>query len=146
MTSMHEFIIVYNAMKLFELSSGCKMNRDTNAGKYKFLPLGRWRGTLRQEDLSCNFFSISDHLDMLGGTLMATYTATRKSNGDELQERIKNVVGPWKAVKFMTLTMRSHSLNCYALRKLWHRCASMDLRVGDVQAINTQARSWLYAD
>ena len=99
-----------------------------------------------QEDLPCNFFSLSDHLDMLGVTLKATYMSTRKVNGDELQDRMKKVVGPWRAGKFMDLTMRSHSLNCYAFSKLWHRCTSMDLRVGDIVAINKQAKAWLYAD
>ena len=122
------------------------MHRDPTAGKCKFLALGRWRGTLMQEDLPCNFFSLSDHLDMLGVTLKATYMSTRKANGDELQEKIKNVVGPWRAGKFMNLTMRPHSLNCYAFSKLWHRCTSMDLRAGDIVAINKQAKAWLYAD
>ena len=89
---MQEFILVDQAMTIFEKSSGCKLHRDPKAGKCKFLPLGRWRGTLTQEDLPCNFFSLSDHLDMLGVTLMATYTATRKANGDDLQEKIKNLV------------------------------------------------------
>ena len=93
---MEEFILVDRAMRLFELSSGCKMHRDPTAGKCKFLALGRWKGTLTQDDLPCNFFSLSDHLDMLGVTLMATHTATRKANGNELQERIKNVIGPWR--------------------------------------------------
>ena len=84
---MEEFTLVDKAMKLFEHSSGCKMHRDPTAGKCKFLALGRWKGTLTQEDLPCNFFSLSDHLDMLGVTLMATHTATRKANGDELQEQ-----------------------------------------------------------
>ena len=108
---MQEFLLVDKAMSLFEMSSGCKMHRDPTSGKCKFLALGRWRGTLNQEDLTCNFFSLSDHLDMLGVTLKATYTATRKVNGDELQEKIKNVVGPWRFGKFMPLTMRPHSLN-----------------------------------
>ena len=43
-------------------------------------------------------------------------------------------------------TMRSHSLNCYAFSKLWHRCNTIDLRVGDIKAVNKQAKSWLYAD
>jgi hypothetical protein len=64
------------------------------------------------KDLPYNFFSLSDHIDMLGDTLMATHTATRKANGDELQEKIKNVVGTWKAGRFMPLTMRTYSLNC----------------------------------
>ena len=143
---MQEFLLVDKAMSLFEMSSGCKMHRDPTSGKCKFLALGRWRGTLNQEDLPCNFFSLSDHLDMLGVTLKATYIATRKVNGDELQERIKNVVGPWRSGKFMPLTMRPHSLNCYAFSKLWHKCTTTDLRVGDIMAINKQAKSWLYAD
>ena len=145
-TSMQEFITVDSAMSLFEKSSGCKMHRDPNAGKCKFLALGRWKGTLSQEDLPCNFFSLSDHLDMLGVTLKATYMGTRKTNGDELQEKMKNVVGPWRAGKFMPLSMRPHSLNCYAFSKLWHRSTCIDLRVGDIKAINKQAKAWLYAD
>ena len=145
-TTMAEFLLVDRAMNLFEKSSGCKMHRDPEAGKCKFLALGRWRGTLTQEDLPCNFFSLSDHLDMLGVTLKATFTATRKANGDELQDKIKKVVGPWRAGKFMPLTMRPFSLNTYAFPKLWHRCNTIDLRVGDVSAINKQAKAWLYAD
>ena len=122
------------------------MHRDPASGKCKFLALGRWKGTLNQEDLPCNFFSLSDHLDMLGVTLKATYTATRKVNGDELQQKIKDVVGPWRAGKFMPLSMRPHSMNCYGFSKLWHKCSTIDLRVGDINAINKQAKSWLYAD
>ena len=145
-TSMQEFTLVDQAMTIFEKSSGCKLHRDPKAGKCKFLPLGRWRGTLTQEDLPCNFFSLSDHLDMLGVTLMATYTATRKANGDDLQEKIKNLVGSWKSGKFMPLTMRPHSLNCYAYSKLWHKCFTMDLRAADLSLIMKQFKSWLYAD
>ena len=133
-------------MRLFKLSSGCKMHRDPTAGKCKFLAMGRWKGTLTQEDLPCNFFSLSDHLDMLGVTLMATHTATRKANGDELQERIKNVIGPWRAGRFMPLTMRPYSINCYAFSKLWHKCCTIDLMVMDIKAINKQVKGWLYAD
>ena len=145
-TSMQEFVLVDKAMRIFEKSSGCKMHRDPTTDKCKFLPLGRWRGTLTQEDLPCNFFSLSDHLDMLGVTLKATYSATRKVNGDELQDRMKSVIGPWKAGKFMPLIMRPYSLNCFAFCKLWHRCSTMDLRMGDITAITKLAKSWLYAD
>ena len=83
---------------------------------------------------------------MLGVTLKATHTSTRKANGDDLQDKIKNVVGPWKAGKHMPLTMRPFSLNSYAFPKLWHRCNTIDLRVGDITTINKHAKSWLYAD
>ena len=82
---MQEFITVDNAMSQFEKSSGCKMHRDPNGGKCK--ALGRCRGTLQQEELPCNFFYLSDHLDMLGDML------TRKVNGDDLKEKVKNMVG-----------------------------------------------------
>ena len=62
---MNKFILVDQAMRIFENSSGCMMLRDHTSGKCKFLPLGRYKGTLTQEDLPCNFFSLSDHLDML---------------------------------------------------------------------------------
>jgi hypothetical protein len=143
---MEEFILVDKAMQLFEHSSGYKMHRDPTSGKCKFLALGKWKGTLTQEDLPCNFFSLSDHLDMLGVTLMATHTATRIANGDELQERIKNVIGPWRAGRFMPLTMRPHSINCYAFSKLRQKCCTIDLRVMDIKTINKQAKGWLYAD
>ena len=55
-TTMAEFLLVDKAMMLFERSSGCKMHRDPEAGKCKFLALGRWKGTLTQEDLPCHFF------------------------------------------------------------------------------------------
>ena len=48
--------------------------------------------------------------------------------------------------RFMTLTMRPHSLNCYAFSKLWHKCCTIDLRVMDIKTINKQAKGWLYAD
>jgi hypothetical protein len=145
-TTMDEFILVDHGMTMFERSSGCRMHRDPTSGKCKFLPLGRWKGTLTQEDLPCNFFTLSDHLDMLGVILKSTYTATRKANGDEIQERIRNIVGPWRAGRFMPLTMRPHSLNTYALSAMWHKCNVLDLRVGDITAINKSCKSWLYAD
>ena len=37
--------------------------------------------------------------------------STRKANGDELVERIRKVVGPWKVGRHMALTMRPHLMN-----------------------------------
>ena len=91
---MNKFILVDQAMRIFENSSGCRMHRDPTSGKCKFLHLGRWKGTLTKEDLPCNFFSLSEHLDMLGVTLKATYTATGKTNGYELPSRIQKCDRP----------------------------------------------------
>ena len=117
-TSMQEFSLVDQGSALFEAASGCILNRDPTSGKVKFLPLGRWRGTLSREDIPVKYIVISEHLDMVGVKLKASYLHTRKTNCDELQERVKNVIGPWKGGKFMPLSQRSHSLNTYCLSKV----------------------------
>ena len=90
--------------------------------------------------------TLSDHLDMVGVTLMATWTQTRKVNGDVLQLRMKNTVRPWKAGKFLPLTQRSWSLNCYALSKVWFKSRCVDIRVCDTNAITSSCKSWLFQD
>ena len=64
-TSMAEFTLVDQGSSLFEKASGCILHRDPASGKVKFLPLGRWKGTLTKEDLPVNYIAISDHLDMV---------------------------------------------------------------------------------
>ena len=145
-TSMQEFILVDSASALFERSSGCRLHRNPTSGKCKFLPLGRWRGTLAQEDIPLPYMVLSDHLDMVGVELKATITQTRKVNGDILQERIKNTIGPWQAGRFMPLTQRPWSINSYALSKVWYKCNSIDLRTMDINTITSKVKSWLYAD
>ena len=142
-TTMEEFSIVDHSLALFEKASGCKLHRDPLNKKCKFLPLGRWRNTLQQTDIPCNYMTLSDHLDMVGVTLMASWVKTRKANGDALQLNIKNTVNPWKAGKFLPVTQRGWSLNCYALSKVWFKAKSVDLRVCD---ITSSCKSWLYQD
>ena len=141
-----EFLLVDRAATMFEGASGCKLHRDPAAGKCKFLPLGRWKGTLQQEDIPCNYMVLSDQLDMVGVILKATHTQTSKANGDELQSRVKNTIGPWQTGKFMPLTQRPWSVNCYALSKVWFRSYCIDLRLLDFSSINSKIKSWLYAD
>ena len=143
---MNEFTIVDKGSSLFEAASGCILHRDPTTGRVKFIPLGRWRGTLQQEDLPVNYVAISEHLDMVGVQLKATFTQTRKMNGDALQDKVSKVVGPWKGGKFMSLTMRPFSLNTYCCSKLWFRCGSLELRVGDIKKITSVMKSWLFAD
>ena len=110
--------------------------------------VGKWRSKLKQEDLpsSCNYMIISDHLDMVGVELQSTWTQTRKANGDIMQKRVSNTINPWKAGKFMPVTMRPWSINSFALSKVWFRCHSVNLRASDVTAITSCVKSWLYAD
>ena len=145
-TTMEEFTLVDKALSLFENASGCKVHRDPNNMKCKFLPLGRWRNTLQQSDIPCDYMTLSDHLDMVGVTLMASWTKTRKVNGDALQKRVENTIRPWKAGKFMPVTQRGWSLNSYALSKIWFRSRCVDLRVCDIKKMTSSVKSWLYQD
>ena len=90
--------------------------------------------------------TLSDHLDMVGVTLMATWAKTRKVNGDAIQSKVKNTIGPWKAGKFLPLTQRGWSLNCYALSKVWFRTKCVDLRVCNTKSFMSSCKSWLYQD
>ena len=131
-SSMHEFTIVDQGSAIFEAASGCVLHRDPTSGKVKFLPLGRWRGTLQQEDLPVRYIVMSEHLDMVGVKLMATAQKTRKINCDELQDRVQKTIGPWRGGKFMPLTSRPHSINTYCLSKIWFRTSSINLRLCDL--------------
>ena len=95
---MEEFILVNDASALFEAASGCKLHRDPISMKCKFLPLGKRRRQLQQTDLTAvgQYFVVSDHLDMVGVKLKATWTHSRKVNGDIVKERVTNTMNPWR--------------------------------------------------
>ena len=90
--------------------------------------------------------TISDHLDMIGVELRATWLQTRKANGDIAQTRVENTVKAWRAGKFMPLNMRPWSVNQYCLSKVFFRTHIVDMRVSDVTKITSLVKSWLYAD
>ena len=46
--------------------------------------------------------------------------------------------------KFMPLVSRPFSINTYCLSKVWFRTGSVDLRVGDIKAITTKIKSYVY--
>ena len=48
--TMDKFRIADLGAKMFKKSSRYKLHHDPASNKYKFLPLGRWIGTLDQED------------------------------------------------------------------------------------------------
>ena len=81
-----------------------------------------------------------------GVKLRSTWSQTRKANGDNVESRVKNTAGQWKAGKFMPLNMRGWSLNQYCLSKVWFKTHSVDLRVMDMNKITSSVESWLYAD
>ena len=101
---------------------------------------------MQQEDIPYAYMTIADHLDMVGVELKATYTQTRKVNGDAIQSRVNHTVGSWRSGKFMSLTQRPWSLNNFVLSKVWYKCNSLDLRVSDIASITSKVKTWLYAD
>ena len=103
-TCMNDFTIVDQGSSLFESASGCKLHRDPSSGKVKFLPLGRWKGTLTREDLPVKYIVMSEHLDMVGVKLTASFLKTRKLNCDELLSKVQTIAGSWRGGKFMPLT------------------------------------------
>ena len=143
---MEEFTLVSRACTILEKASGVKLYCDPDSGKVKFLAIGRWKNTLTQEHLPHQYVRLSDHLDFVGVELRSTFTQTRKVNGELLQTRTKNMVGPWKAGRFMPLSQRAFSANCYALSKIWFKCSAVNLRVQDQNFITSQIKSWLYQD
>ena len=55
---------------------------------------------------------------MLGVELRATWTQTKKANGDICQTRVGNTARQWKSGKFMQMNLRSWSINEYCLLKI----------------------------
>ena len=90
--------------------------------------------------------TISDHLEMVGVELRATWSKIKRANGDIVQARVTNTCKQWKTGKFMHLSMRSWSINQHCLSKVWFRTHSVDLRVMDVNSITSSVKGWLYAD
>ena len=131
---------------IHEKSSGCRLHRNPATEKCKVMVMGRWKGTLQQEDIPLPYLKLTDHLDYLGCKLYATYSATRKENGDILKKKVKDQLAGWKAGKFLPLTSRPWSLNTYCLSKLWYKTGCIDLRIGDSNTITSSVKGWLYQD
>ena len=91
--SMSEFAIVDRAATLFEQSSGNILHRDPVKGKCKVLLLGRWRGTVEQEDIGFPHLRITDSLAFVGVHLQAKWQKTRKEKNDQIQSRLKSTLG-----------------------------------------------------
>ena len=145
-TTMAAFALVDQAARIFEQSSGCVLHRNPVTGKCKVLPLGRWRNSLQQEDIAFPYMKICDTLSMVGVELTASWQATRKLKNDDLQSRVQNCVSSWKSGKFMPLVSRPFSINTYCLSKVWFRTGSVDLRAGDIKAITSRIKSYVYQD
>ena len=63
-----------------------------------------------------------------------------------MQKTVKDQMNSWKSGKFLPLTSRPWSLNCYCLSKLWYKSSCLDMRVGDSNTITSSMKGWLYQD
>ena len=146
-TTIEEFGVVDYAANLFELSSGNKLHRETGEkGKCAVLALGKWRRTLRQEQIGFPYLQLADSLSMVGVVLTPTWQSTRKINCDEVVTRVKKTINNWKAGKFMPLVSRPFSINTYALSKAYFCLGSVDLRNEDIKNITSVCKSYCYSD
>ena len=82
---------------------------------------------------------------MLGLTLYALYQKTLKENGDAIQTKTKNIVGPW-LIRHVCLTQRPWSINTYLYSKVYHKAHCIALRRCDINEIKKQTNRFLYAD
>ena len=48
---LEDFVIADLGASLFEKAAGTRLHRDPSSNKCKFLPLGRWRNKLVQDDI-----------------------------------------------------------------------------------------------
>jgi hypothetical protein len=131
---------------LLERACGVRLHRSISRDKVKFMPVGRWRGQLAQEDMPHEFIKLTDSLDFCGVTLKATFMLTRQANCEVLEQRMRDKVNPWRAGKFLPIVERGHSVNCYAFSKIFFRCHAVPLRRGTENLLHTVARSWLLQD
>jgi len=143
-TSKEEFAIVDQETILFEKASGSLLHRDKTSQKVKFLPLGKWRGVLKQEDLP-DHVALAESLDMLGLELFANFRKTAKVSGDNFQSKSKNMIGAW-LIKQIYLTQRPWSLNTFLFPKFYHRCHSIPLRQCDITEIRRHTNRFLFCD
>ena len=145
-TSIEEINICINECSKLEGASGVKLHRDPASGKVKILPLGKWRTTLRQDDIPFDFIKISDVLDCVGVKLYADHTTTRRVNGEALVEKVAKTINPWKGGRFMALLDRAHAINSNVLSKIWYICGSVMPRAQDIKQINRDLKAWLFQD
>ena len=87
-TNINEFFIADKGASLFERASGTHLHRDPGTNKCKFLPLGKWRKELTQDMIPTPYMKLTDTLDMVGVQLCATWSATRRTNGDVIRQKV----------------------------------------------------------
>ena len=144
-TDMDEVRMCISECDKLEGASGIKLHKNTDAGKIKLLPLGKWRYNIKQEDIPYNFIKISEYIDCVGVMLYANYNETRKVNGEALVE-VRIMVNHWRSGKYIELLDRAASVNSNILGKLWYRAASVSIRQSDFKSTTKLVKQFIYQD
>jgi len=100
---------------------------------------------LEQEDIPLKYMKLSDSLEMVGVELKATWSQTRKTNGELIQSKINAIINSWKSAKFMDLTLRPWSLNNFTLTKIWFKSHTVDLRVSDITSVTSKVKKLAFS-
>ena len=141
-SSMAEFKVLDDALRLFELASGSRLHRDPTTKKCQILTLGKW-ARWTQNESPLNYMAIVDQLNFLGVKLARTSTKTRATNGDDLTKKIKSTIGAYKAGRHSALICRPHTTNCYVSSKINYRSSVINLRAQDIQGIQSAVKQWI---
>ena len=141
-TSAKEFEHLDRALRLFEQSSGSRLHRDPATKKCQVLPLGRW-ANWKQSDVPLDYMALVDQINMLGVKLGRNISKTRAINGDELTKKVQTTIGSYKAGRFSPLVCRPFTANSYVLSKISYRAAVVNLRLADLNKIQSLVKQWV---
>ena len=142
-SNLEEFYMIDEAVRNFENASGCQLHRDITTLKCKILLLGNWNNGSK-DNIPLPYLDKSEFLDILGVKLFAKFSTTRSENGKILIKKVSNTIDKWKSGKFLPLTDRPKSTNTYALSKEWYRAAAIDLKIADIEKIESKIKTWTY--
>ena len=145
-TKVEEFKTLDFYLSIFERASGCKFHRDPNSQKCKITPLGKWKEMLSQNNVPLPFLLVSDHIEILGVKIFESWSNTRRSAGDDLKRRIKNIRDTWRRGRFYDLLLRPHVVNTYLFSNIWHKASSINLLCADMDKIQSEGNDYVFAD
>ena len=144
-SSVKEFGTVDGAVRLFERASGSRLHRDPNSKKCQFLGLGRW-SRWTQSQCPLDYVAVVEELDFLGCILGKSNPKSRALNGEFLKKKVKNTIASFKAGRHMPLVCRPYAINTYILSKISYKSAIFNLRVQDINSINSMTKQYLTQD
>ena len=146
LTEEEEFFILDRSLKLFELASGCQFHRDPHSQKCTVMPIGnRWKNKIKN-NCPLPFLQVTDHIDVLGISLYQSWTSTRTKTGEKLLKKISTITGKWNRGRFYDLLLRPHIVNTYLFSNIWYCASVIDLKVTDVNSIQSMSNKYIHSN